>query len=401
MSWELIMNSRYHTQDQSNYCGAATAMMILAEMGVPYTALDQDVLYASNHSHNAHASGWATDAEGLRYTLNDRRPTGHSPFIVAKALSQEQGAQNLLWTLINYRTSPGALVYSGGHWNVVYGVRTDNDPTSGAYTIDGFYHHNPVWHTPPPPPPHDGADDCGSGGSHGTLTQFTPYATWLSNWFTGFHYDDPNGAQQWVSVDDPDMPRIQMPQRRPLRYLAEGRSLITAQQAEEFARMGLDEYRLAESGPHAERLKGGNVSRSLLVHRLDRPDDYYHLVRWEQDSNLTGFIEVDARFGFFRGFYSFERVHKEILAKIESLSESRAAVSKLVDGLKVELPEQRGYATIRPNTYCILPILVWKPCRESWSPALPFYMAAVGNHTVYVRIDGQVFSHLTSNVHGG
>jgi hypothetical protein len=401
MSWESIMNSRYHTQDQSNYCGPATAMMILAEMGVPYSDLDQDDLYAEIHSHNAHPSGWSSDAEGLRYTLNDRKPTVHLGFIVAKAMSQEQGAQNLLWTLINYHTSPGVLVFYGGHWNVVCGVRTDQDPMSGNYTIEGFYHQNPVWFTPPPPPPHDGSDTCGSGSSHGVANQFTTYASWLSDWFTGFNYDDPSGNNQWVSVDDPAAPRIDLPKRRPLKYLADGRLLISSQQAIKFAEMGLEEYRLAEGAPHKQILQGGRLSEPVVVHRLDRPGNYYHLVPWEHDSMIAGVIEIDARFGIFKSFYSFAAPIQGGLLDSKSSKELHSQIAKRVEGLKVQIPGEQGFVTIRPGTYCILPVLVWTPCRESWSPALPFHMVTTGSQILYVRIDGQVFTHLTTNVHGG
>ena len=41
------------------------------------------------------------------------------------------------------------------------------------------------------------------------------------------------------------------------------------------------------------------------------------------------------------------------------------------------------------------PILVWKPCVESYSRFLPFYKVKMGNKTVYVRIDGKVYPRLT------
>jgi hypothetical protein len=399
MSWETVMNSRYHTQDTGYYCGPATAMMILAEMGVPYSSLDQDDLYAMIQNHNSHLSGWASDAEGLCGTLNHLKPTSHTGFIVAKALSQEQGAQNLLWTLINYKTSAGVLVFDGGHWNVVYGARADQDPKAGAYTIEGFYHQNPVHHTPPPPPPHDGTDACGSGGNHGIGGEFHALATWFSDWFTGFVYDS-SGTNMWVSVDDPATPKIVLPKRRPLKYLADGVLLISTQQSVKFAEVGLEEYKLADGGPLAEVLQHGKVGESITVHRLDRPGSYYNLVSWERDSRVTGFVEIDARFGVFKGFSQLS-IPKGVLIGEASSKRVRSRVAELVEGFRFEIPEHKGFVKIRPGTFCILPNLVWKPCRESWSPSLPFYMIATGSQTLYVRIDGQVFTHLTTDVHGG
>ena len=73
MSWIKNTGCKYHTQDTSYYCGAACDMMVLAEIGVNYSSLDQDDLYSSNHSHNAQ-SNWYSDPEGIKYTLNNRKP---------------------------------------------------------------------------------------------------------------------------------------------------------------------------------------------------------------------------------------------------------------------------------------------------------------------------------------
>lgn len=84
MSWMIHTAARYHTQNTGYYCGGCCAMLILAEIGVPYADLDQNDLYNSNHDHNVQ-SGWFTDPYGLHYTLVDQRPTGFTnTFIVYK-----------------------------------------------------------------------------------------------------------------------------------------------------------------------------------------------------------------------------------------------------------------------------------------------------------------------------
>ena len=40
------------------------------------------------------------------------------------------------------------------------------------------------------------------------------------------------------------------------------------------------------------------------------------------------------------------------------------------------------------------PVLVWKPCRQSVSPFLPFYQFSVGSSLVYLRVDGELFNEL-------
>jgi len=68
--------------------------------------------------------------------------------------------------------------------------------------------------------------------------------------------------------------------------------------------------------------------------------------------------------------------------------------------VQFELPEPGGRFFLRPRTYCISPTLVWRPCRESFSPHLPFYMITVGEQQLYLRIDGEVFTKLTPSERG-
>ncbi|HDR27495.1 hypothetical protein [Rhodovulum sp.] len=64
MTWTFDTGAKYHTQGTNYYCGAACAMMVLAEFGLPHGSMNQDDLYNANHSHNV-KPGWATDPYGL------------------------------------------------------------------------------------------------------------------------------------------------------------------------------------------------------------------------------------------------------------------------------------------------------------------------------------------------
>lgn len=393
MSWSFQTADRYHTQDTSYYCGAACAMMILNEIGVPYSDLDQDDLYTSNHNHNAKPN-WYTDPYGLCYTLNDRRPASFLPnfFVVYKPLTEAEGTRDVVFTLYHYKVSPAILVYHCAHWNVVRGVQTNVDPASGPYTVEGFWLNNPVWYDSPPPPPHDGSDTCGSGGDHGVADEFVTYATWQTDRFNGCAYDDPGGATQWVSVCDPEPRTIELPGRRPRRQYADGRRIIEPGQLAELAERGLKEYGLEESEIGARVFRAGRMGEPVLVARLDRPGDYYYLAPWESNGEVRGSVEIDARFGFFKSF----RTQREGSHRWLHGRESMGQVREIVDGRRFELPDEKGRLTVFPGTYCISPALVWKPCRESWSPHLPFHHIVIGGHSLYVRIDGRVFTQLTT-----
>ncbi len=238
MSWMVHTGCRYHTQDTGYYCGAASAMMILAEIGVNYNNLDQDDLYTSNHNNNALSSGWATDPYGLRFTLVDRKPASFSnTFVVHKPNSEAAGSRNIVYTLHKYEVSPGVLVFGCAHWIVVPGVQTDVEPISGTtYTIEGFWINNPVHEDNEP---HNGTDDCGSGGTHGSANEFVTYADWQTTYFTGCNYDDPSGNDQFISVCDPDVRDIELPNRREKKYFSDGHTIIQKKEALEFVQRGL------------------------------------------------------------------------------------------------------------------------------------------------------------------
>lgn len=394
MSWDFNTSSPYHTQDTSYYCGAVCAMMILHEIGVPYTALDQDDLYTSNNSHNAQP-GWYTDPYGLCYTLNARRPAAFLPnyFVVYKPLTEAAGTQHVVYTLRHYQVSPAVLVYQCAHWNVVRGVQTDVDPSGGSYVVEGFWLNNPVWDSSLSV--HDGSDTCGSGSAHGIANEFVSYAEWQTNRFNGCAYDAPGGATQWVSVCDPTPPKIELPRAREAKYHADGRTLLPAVLAMELARRGLEEYRLADSQYARATLANGDFGTPRLVQRLDRANEFYYLTPWERDGAILGMIDIDARFGFFKsmGLLAQPAPNWIIAAGGRRYRES---IARLVDNKRFELANGKGRFTVFPATYCIAPVLVWKPCRESWSPHLPFYQLAVGSNLLYVRVDGRVFTQLTS-----
>jgi hypothetical protein len=295
--------------------------------------------------------------------------------------------------LHHYRVSPAVLVYHGAHWNVVCGVQTDVDPAGGAYVVEGFWLNNPVWDASLSA--HDDGDTCGSGGAHGIANEFVTYADWQTNRFNGCAYDDSSGATQWVSVCDPTPAKIELPQaREPARH-HDGRSLIHADRIEHLALGALKEYGLFDHQRTRSLLSAGQIGKPRLVHRLDRPGDFYYLAPWEVDGRLAGMLDIDARFGNFKSL----RIHAEPVPDWlvgPGIARTRQSISRLIDNQVFDLPDEKGRFRVFPGTYCVPPLLVWRPCRESWSPHLPFYQLAVGGHLLYVRVDGAVFTSLTS-----
>jgi len=158
----------------------------------------------------------------------------------------------------------------------------------------------------------------------------------------------------------------------------------------------LEEYRLEESEVGRRALKSGRLGRPLLVQRLDRLGDFYYLTPWQQSGKVTALIDVDARFGVFKSMAVLSTASQDWAISAGSSKGVGRSIAGLLENRLFELPEERGRIKVYPDTYCIPPILVWKPCRESWSPHLPFYHIVVGGNSLYVRIDGPVFTQLTT-----
>jgi hypothetical protein len=389
MPWIKNTGCKYHTQDTGYYCGAACDMMVLAEIGVPYSSLDQDDLYNSNHNHNAQP-GWYSDPEGIRYTLVNRKPAGfNNTFVVYKKTTESEGSRKLVHTLKQYGVSPIVLVYGCAHWIVVCGVQTSVNPDTGPYTIDGFWVNNPVFEDNEP---HSAGDICGSGGAHGVENQWITYPTWQGTYFTGCPYDSSDGNDQFISVCDPEDPNIPIPGRiEPVRYF-DGQKIAEARRIAPALRKEIERLALAEAKPTA-RAARGTFGKPILVERLDKPGAYYYLVPSMERTSVIGYAHVDALYGNLETLTQFKRLAKPFETEI-------ARVTERLIGARIELPEPDGRVRLLKGKFKVEKTLVWKPCRQAWSPHLPFWRITLGSYTLYQRIDGPVFANLTVDGRG-
>ena len=84
MSVNRNLTVQMHQQDTDYYCGAACAQIVLESISAGL--LDQDDLYADNHSHSSLDAGvnWATGPDGLK--MMDRRPPGFTNYFALYAL---------------------------------------------------------------------------------------------------------------------------------------------------------------------------------------------------------------------------------------------------------------------------------------------------------------------------
>ena len=384
MSWIKNTGSKYHTQDTSYYCGAACAMMVLAEIGVGYASLDQDDLYNSNHNHNAQ-SGWYSDPEGVKFTMVDRKPASFTnTFDVYRKVSETEGSQKLVYTLKQYGVSPIVLVYGCMHWIVVCGVQTDVNPATGPYTIQGFWVNNPVHEDNEP---HAAGDNCGSGGTHGIENQWVSYASWQSTYFTGCNYDSADGSLQYLSVCDPEEPKITAPRQiEPVRYF-DGRSIADIRKIAGVLNQELRRHSLFDV-KQTTRVARGKFATPLLVRRLDTERGYYYLVPSMEKTNVIGYAQMDALYGNLESVFTLKRGMKPFETDVKRIAQR-------LTGLLIELPQEKGRFRLREGKFQIEKNLVWRPCRQAYSPHLPFWRIVAEPFTFYQRIDGPIFAQLT------
>lgn len=393
---------QHHQQDTDYYCGAACAQMVLETIGAGI--LDQDDLYADNHAHSTLDSGvnWATGPDGLRWTMNDRRPPAFTnSFVLFDLASEEAISRKICWTIRHYQVAPIALVYGWAHWIVVRGYTASAHPASSAdnsYSISAFDLNNPWPPTPSfytpasaPPPPHAAADGCGTGGDRGVANEHITYATWQSTYMTGV----PGGywIGKFLAVCDPEPPSLPGGPRQPSLERRGGEEILQPDVAAELATAGLKQYGLYERKDW-RALRQTKAERGVLVQRLDRLDSYYWLVPFRGSRGTVALASVDGRWGDYQQAVLLPKPRAEFfgIGPKEAL--------KLVVGKRIDLGRDRGRLLVREEALCMYPHLVWRPCRESLSPYYPFYMFTVGRHHLYVRVDGALFTSLTLDQKG-
>lgn len=395
MTWSFNANYmgpyqiNHHQQDTDYYCGAATAQMILDSIGAGI--LDQDVLYISNHTHNSQ-SGWFTDPDGLAYTLRHSKPASFTnTFVVYGKPTEAEGSHKIVYTLYHYNVATGTLVFPYGHWIAVIGVQTDVEP-SGAYSINGFWINNPWPYVPSfdnptlaPPPPHSNTDGCGSGGNRGIENEWVSYSDWQSTYFIGYNW---RGSLEYISVCDPEPPKIGELIMKRIEYFAKGDRIINPKNILEFSLRSIEKYNLQQDKKFAEAFEGTTPGKPQLIQRLDSPNEFYYLVPFlNYKEKISVVAKMDALFGNIQGATGLKK-------PLEKLIISQDVVKEKVIGQSIELGRKMGKLKVHPEAYCLYPTLVWKPCYESRSPYYPFYMITVGSHQIYIGYDGKIYPEL-------
>ncbi|MCI0642030.1 MAG: hypothetical protein L0Y72_11935 [Gemmataceae bacterium] len=399
MSTHEDLSVRYHQQEGSFLCGGACAQMVLTHLGAG--ALNQADLDDDIHNHNLLESGWAAAPDGLHWTLNNWRPASFPGSYSRFELGSEDAiSRTIVWSIHQHKASAVALISGSSHWIVVRGFTTSAPPTSSndtAYTIESLDINNPAPPaSSPPPPPHAASDECGTGGDYGLAEENISYSHWKSAYMTGV----PSGyywGGKYVALCDADPAPTTPGEVAAASKKRSGERILLPELARELAEAGLREFGLYERETWKRSLHRTKPADPILVQRLGKRDTFYYIVPMAVSRKVIPVLVcLDARFG---DYQQAARISDRGGSAFRNLNFDPKALLERFVGQSIDLGK-KGRLKIRKEAFSLYPTLVWRPCRESMSPYIPFFMLTVGDRRVYVRVDGQVFTSLHINDRG-
>jgi hypothetical protein len=298
------------------------------------------------------------------------------------------------------------LVYGWAHWIVIRGFDADKAPLRAldpSYHIQAFWINDPAppgstRNPPSPPSPHSNKDLCGSGGqNYGNPNEHILYQTWQSDYMTGV----PQGrwVGKFLAVCDPSGKRKEKRRKEEKEKVGKkenekkmtkkesNKKLIDKKKAANAAVKALKDHGLTEQPFLKEILQDVQPAEPVLVRHLDRKNAFYYIVPMvAKEKNIHALVSIEGTDGNYKQASFAKDVKNPIIFR--PLSEK-----DILDLLRKQL-------NVKDKKIVISPHLVWMPCMESFSPYLPFYEVTIGDYQVYVRIDKQIFTKLTTGIPG-
>jgi hypothetical protein len=398
---EVHVGVSWLSQETAFYCGPAVAQMVLQRLGAaapsrPPSWQDRlwQIVVANTGSTRPPGAPstipsfptqrcercagawkcWSTTPEMLEYLLNAFQSAVQ--YAIATA-SNQRAATGLLLDAIDQQLPAVALVRGWQHWLVLDGYmfgEAGSAPVAGR-PLNGIYLRDP-WAT-------ESIHYISRRAWFREYMNFVPCGSFrnkivvLAASRTQPPSPGPSGGAGGDAGGELPDPSDDV-----------AMDLIAPDEARRAALTGVDGLR--KSPRFGVALEGSEPTTSRLVQRLDRLDEFYYIVSFEAGSRETARVVIDAKT---RELTEASGIDKPGAA-LAPFSSPAAAVERLV-GRPIEQGRWKG-RPIRPGTFGQHPILVWKPCRESASPFMPFYQFSSGDQLVYLRVDGLRFDELTT-----
>ena len=121
-----------------------------------------------------------------------------------------------------------------------------------------------------------------------------------------------------------------------------------------------------------------------LVRHLANKNDFYYIVPLVgKDKKIRSLVSIHRKDGRYRQGSFAKDLKNPIVFNL-------FAKEKIINLVAKQLDVKKGKIIVNTD------YLVWMPCTESFSPDIPFHEVTVGSYKAYVRIDGKVFTKLTT-----
>jgi hypothetical protein len=389
--FELILDCRYHTQDLTDSCGAAVALMISRFLKLPYSNLDQKNDRNTLKQSTA-IDGVITSPAALGSFLNQKNDL--ASFVDKQSSSFEELNRQIIQSLLFRRTPVAVTVFAAGHWIIVDGFQTSADPGSGnPYSLGGVWIHNPVENGDGSPPPHSDNDDCGSGiQDTGVEKEFVTARQWRL--LTTATQKSPFKVLQLASVFEEGSPSVMPPNAE---VPTASSKPLSGDEAVTVAKQSFSDYNLLQHTHYSGNLN--TDTPHLVTGPEDQGGDYY-IIPWRDNMGFRAFSLVNMNGGYLMSAaFTGQPVQRYLLPDdtlFASLSSPLKAKFKYF-GLANPLSEQDVRTGMATRS------LEWRPSRESLSPYYPFYKIPIGRggKCVFMDQSGVIHKKLTNPAAGG
>jgi hypothetical protein len=433
----VVLNIRNMKQETDFYCGAACAKMLLNKIRSKHTT--QKILFDESQRNGRFPhEGWNSPPDGLTKTINSRRPSSfRNKFeLTVSKNSQQYVTKEILRGIQLYDMPSIALVDAGRHWIVVKGFSTTDNISKNSNLNIG--HIKELWINDP------------WNESSAIAHRPVPYETWQSSYLMPIAF-----GRHWLGKyigicdppsDDEDRRRKKNMKKKKVDSVSDDKGKNTVynkvpdekrENEQNMAKVTLDDssknndvssskgtksvgsskgVKIIKKAIVADTalqtldtrgyrdidflkdvVKDVKASEPILIHRLDAVDQFYYIVPLVDSitNSICSLMSIDAIAGNYRESAFAKSKTKPIIFKPLGKEEIRKLLSK-----KLRLKEPKRVLNMNPDVMCLYPLLVWTPCLESFSPYLPFHMVIIGGYIIFVRIDGKVFTKLSTNVLG-
>ncbi|HKI01330.1 MAG TPA: hypothetical protein VKK31_05075 [Thermoanaerobaculia bacterium] len=378
--------SPYHRQDSGKGCGAAVAMMMLSDpqAGVPVGELTQSELF-NMANQKFSAKGWEMHPRGLEHSLNSHKEI----FSLHENAGFLEGMGVIAATLDGSGIGAAVLINGGEHWVIVNEIIVKF--INGRDQVVGVKIHNPWASDGVPPSSHQDGDTCSNSGNPNKDVSIT-------DWLEAFR--DCQCVNELLTQQFPVVAAKTSGKAFDLK-------IFEPSPVKPSLFHGIENYiqknflSLVDSVHLGGRLPGSaDYSPPRLVKPLGQGRKPYYIVTLSHSDKITGVASIDAETALVR---SIQRLGSKariegVLGTIRLREGNRDSVRDYLAETAQAL-EELLRAKLKSEdfeTALISDSQVWKSCDQSRSEYLPFWIVVIRDSTVYVRLDGQFFLHLTS-----